>query len=97
MSDQRLIVQTIERLRADLIATNAALIAVLTSMPPDQQRQALTALAEISVRQEQACERAATPDAEQALQQVHAATGRLYEALQGAVQMRLRKLGEPPL
>lgn len=43
---------SIERLRADLMATNAALTAVLTSMPAEAQQQALKALAQMSVMQE---------------------------------------------
>lgn len=91
MSDVDLIKTTIERLRADLIATNSALIALLTSLPAETQRQALKALAELSVVREQHAEQSPDPEAQEAMELVHQATERLYQALQGAHKMRMRK------
>lgn len=82
---------SIERLRADLMATNAALTAVLTSMPAESQQQALTALAQLSVMQEQFAEQQQDPAQAAAMRQVLKATERLYQGLQGAVKMRARK------
>lgn len=85
---------SIERLRADLMATNAALTAVLTSMPAEAQQQALKALAQMSVMQEQFAEQQQDPAQAAAMQQVLQATERLYQALQGAAKMRARKTGD---
>lgn len=84
---------SIERLRADLMATNAALTAVLTSMPAEAQQQALTALAQMSVMQEQFAEQQQDPIQAEAMQQVLKATERLYQALQNAAKLRARKTG----
>lgn len=85
-----------ERLRADLMATNMALQCVLTSMPPEAQRQALKALAQLSVMQEQFAAQQATPAAQASMQPVREAVERIYQGLQGAHKMRMSKLGEQP-
>lgn len=84
--------ELIRQLRADLMATNSALLAVLTSMPLEQQQQALKAFAELSVMKEQTVEKLPTPEARASLRQVLASEERLYSAMQGAHKMRKAKL-----
>jgi hypothetical protein len=88
--------RTVEKLRADLMATNIALQCVMTSMPPDAQRQSLKAIAQLDVMQEQFVEQTQTPEVQELMQLVRQSVERLYQSLQGAHKMRMRKLGEPP-
>lgn len=83
---------SVQRLRADLMATNMALQCVLTCMTPDQQRQALTALAELSVLQEQFVAARPTPAEREAARPILQAVERQYQALQGAHKMRMAKV-----
>lgn len=88
----------VTKLRADLMASNLALQAILTAMPLDDQKQALKALAQLSVMQEQFAEKTQTPAAQEQMKTVVQATDRLYQALQGAHKMRAATLnkGEGP-
>jgi len=86
---------TVEKLRADLMATNMALQCVMTAMPPEAQQQALKGLAQLSVAQEQFAEQSADPDRQAAMQQVAQAVERQYQGLQGAYKSRMSKLQRP--
>lgn len=81
-----------QKLRADLMATNMALQCVLTCLSADQQRQALIALAELSVLQEQFADARPTQAERDTAQLVRAAVERQYQGLQGAHKMRMAKL-----
>ena len=81
-----------QKMRADLMATNMALQCVMTAMPPEQQRQALVALAELSVMQEQFAAKLPTPQERAAARPVLEAVERVYQGLQGAHKMRMPKL-----
>lgn len=80
-----------QKLRADLMATNMALQCVLTVLSPEQQQQALAALAQLSVMQEQFAEKEPTPGARATMQLVREAVDRQYQGLQGASRMRASK------
>jgi hypothetical protein len=74
------------------MATNSALLAVMTSMPTVQQQQALKAFAQLTVMKEQTFEQLPSQEAKAALREVVASEERLYQAMQGAHAMRMRKL-----
>ncbi|WP_447775664.1 hypothetical protein [Variovorax boronicumulans] len=74
------------------MATNSALLAVMTSMPIEQQQQALKAFAELTVMKEQTVEQLPNQEAKAALREVLASEERVYQAMQGAHKMRTRKL-----
>ena len=82
--------ETIAKLRIDLMATNQVLLAMSSTLTPDQQRQTLQALAELSVMQEQTVEQAQRPEAITLLQ---ASIQRMYSALDGVAKMRAAKTG----
>ena len=92
MNEIDLIKTTIEKLRADLMATNMALQCVMTAMPPDAQQQALKALAQLSVMQEQSVAKTQAPEAQAAMRLVTQAVDRVYQGLQGAHKLRMNKL-----
>ena len=91
--DMDLVKRTVEKLRADLMATNSVLMAIVTSMPAEQQRQALNAVAQMSAMKAQLVEKSQNPAERAMLQLVQASEERLYQAMQGAHKMRMQKLG----
>ena len=91
-AETELLKRTVEKLRADLMATNSALMAVMTSMPVEQQREALKGFAQLSAMKAQLVEKSQSPAERAMLQLVQAAEERLYQAMQGAHTMRVRKL-----
>jgi len=82
------------KLRADLAATNMALQCLLTVLSPDQQKQALAALAQLSVAREDFAAQIPSKAVQEAQQQIQQAVERLYQALQGAHRSRMSKLSE---
>lgn len=79
------------RLRADLSATNTAVLAVMTSLPPEQQQQLLKAFAEMSALKQQIAEQQSDPAVPEALQQIQEAEARVFQAMQGAQKMAAAK------
>ena len=92
MSELKAIIAAMEKLRADLIATNMAMQCVMTSMPPEAQQQTLKALAQLSVMQEQSAASQQNPETQAAMQLVQQAVQRQYQGLQGAHKLRMSKL-----
>jgi RecA/RadA recombinase len=80
--------QTITSLRADLMATNAAVLAVLRSMTPEQRERALEVFAQISAQRQVVVESIATPVQRQMLQEVQDAEERLHQAMVGAHKLQ---------
>jgi hypothetical protein len=83
----------ITRLRADLMASNLAIAALTSVLTAEQRHQALQAMIELSVMQEQTAETAQKPDLIELLQP---AVQRMYSNLQAAHKMRLHKDGQAP-
>jgi len=72
------------KLRADLAATNLALMSLLTAMPPDQRQAALDAMAASSAEKQQFAEQLPTQAARDTVKPLQEAEARLFQALQGA-------------
>lgn len=77
-------------LRADLSATHTALLAVTSTLSPQQMQQALETLAQLSAAQDETAEATQQPEAYQ--QAMHQAQQRQYGSLQEVIQARLRRL-----
>lgn len=78
--------EKLDRLRADLAATNQALAAATTVLTPAQHRAMLEAMAAASAQKQQLYERAPTPAAKAAIRLFQEAEARLYQHLQAAPQ-----------
>lgn len=78
--------ERVDRLRADLAATNLALAATATVLTPEQRQQVLQAIAKASAQRQATYEQ--IPIAEEklrsAVQLFQEAEGRIYGYLQGA-------------
>lgn len=72
------------QLRADLAATNVALIAIATALTPEQRQHVLSTIARASAEKQQLCDRIPIAAMREATQQLQAAEERLYQAIQGA-------------
>jgi|GEM_PF-1787686 len=83
--------ELIRNLRADLVATNSALVALMTVLTPEQRAQTLKSFAELSVLKEATIERLPTEDAKETVRQVLVAEKRLYQALQSGHKLRSMK------
>lgn len=79
----------VERLRADLIATNLTLNCVFAAMPKSQQDLAMMKLAQLAVKQEDFAERSQNAAA---IAPIQAALERSYQGLQ-AMQKLARAEG----
>ena len=88
-NDIEAIKTAVTRLRADLMATNLTIDALSSVLTPEQQRQVLKALSELSVMQEQTAEKAQMPEVIALLQQ---SIQRMYSSLEGTAKMRQAKL-----
>ena len=71
-----------ERLRADLSATNSALLALFASVPGVYRERMLEQLARRSVQRSEYAEKLQDPAVERALEQMEAADQRVYKELQ---------------
>jgi small-conductance mechanosensitive channel len=91
------LLSSVKKLRAEHAATTMALQCLLTVLTPDQQRQTLKALAQLSVMREESAAKSPNPAAQEETQRVVQALDRLYQGLQGAHKLRMSKLGEPPI
>lgn len=74
-----------ESLRYDLIASNMAHLALLSTLSNEQQSQVLAAYVKLTVQQEETVAKANRPEL---LAQMQAAHQRLYSGLQGVVKMK---------
>jgi len=74
-----------EKLRYDLLASNMAHLALLSTLPAAQQDQALQAYVKLTVQQEETVEKAQMPEL---LAHMQAAHQRLYSGLRGVVKMQ---------
>ena len=88
------IADKLDRLRADLSATNSALAAVMTVLPADLREAALTHLASLSALKSSTFEQIPTPEARAGARLFLEAEDRVYQLLQGAHRMQAAK--EPP-
>lgn len=75
------------RLRADLMATNTALLALMQTLPAPQRQAWLDQMAALSAQKADGVGSAPIPAMQAAMQQVQAAEQRLWQALQGAHRM----------
>ena len=74
------------RLRADLMATNLVMSAIVGTLPPEQHLGVLRAIAQLSVMQEQTA--GLSPAQAAAMQPVQASVQRLHDHLQGLYKLR---------
>ena len=74
------------KIRADLMASNLVMSAIVGTMPPEQHQAVLRAIAQLSVMQEQTAEKAQMPP--EALQPVLESINRLHDHLQGLYKLR---------
>ncbi len=78
--------EKIDRLRADLSATNLALSATMTVLTQEQHQEVLRAIAQASVKKQAFVEQIPISEAKlrEAGQQLRQAEDRIYKLLQGA-------------
>lgn len=85
--------QSITRLRADLTATNTALDCLLGVLTIEQQRQCLSAMAQLFVAQEEVADNAQMQEATLLLRD---AADRRYHTMLVLHKARLKSAGKPP-
>lgn len=76
--------QKFDALRADLAATNLALLSISNVLTPEQRQAVLATMAKSSAEKQALCERIPIAKMRAAVQLQQAAEERLYQALQGA-------------
>jgi len=80
-----------KRIRADLSATNTALISLVAVLTPDQQDRLLHSLGARSAERAAAAEKLPIPGAQESLRQIQESEERVYRQIQQLVQEDRRK------
>lgn len=75
----------LDRLRADLAATNLALAAIASALTPEQHQHVLTTMAKASAEKQAAFEQIPTPAMQAGTALFQEAEQRAYQLLQGAM------------
>lgn len=81
------------RVRADLSATNTALISLVAVLTPDQQDRLLHSLGARSAERAAAAEQLTIPGAQESLRQIQESEERVYRQIQQLVQESRKKPG----
>lgn len=82
--DMQRLTEKLDRQRADLAATNLALVAITAALTPNQRQHALNTMAKASAEKQATFEQIPTPAMQAATQLFQEAEQRVYALLQGA-------------
>lgn len=86
--------ESIKKLRADLSATNAVLLAVFEAIPPVYQEKAMTQLAVLMNQREHVAEQLPDPTMQVEAERIEAATQRLWNELEQANRRAVKRDGD---